>query len=409
MLTGWSVMNDNPAVVLGMYETGLGVGRSLARNGIQVIGIDYKNDMGFYSRYIDARSCPHPLKESGLFLEFMVSLSREYTRMPVLFMTSDDFVLAVSRMRKDLSRYYLFNLPPENLVEGIIDKRMQYERARKTGVLIPQTFYPRSLRELHTIKNTIPYPCFIKGCFSYTWKEHFGARKGFVVKDEKTLFETFTMVFDKKLPVMIQEIIVGPDTNHFKFCCYISQRGELLLSFMLQKIRQQPIHFGVGAIVESIHYPELFKIGKQFFTRLGYRGVGSAEFKLDARDNKLKLIELNPRYWQQNALADICGMNFPLTDYLEATGKNPHPKNGYRNGMKWMNIYMNFQSFLGYYRKKQLTLAQWLKSFKHVRVLSDFAWDDIGPFFYESHNGLLALKMPLYIIRNTLLHFKTNI
>jgi D-aspartate ligase len=401
-------MYDNPAVVLGMYETGLGVGRSLARNGIRVIGIDYKNDMGFYSRFIDARTCPHPLNESNSFLEFMISLAKMFTHKPVLFMTSDDFVVAVSRMRENLSHYYLFNIPPAYLVEGIINKHAQYERAKRTGVSIPQTFYPRSLRELRTITDMVLYPSFVKGCVSHTWKRHFGARKGFVVDNRKELYDTFTMLFDKKIPALVQEIVVGPDTNHFKFCCYISQRGEFLLSFTLQKILQQPIRFGVGAVVESVHYPRLVEIGKQFFTKLRYCGVGSAEFKLDARDNTLKLIELNPRYWQQNELANICGMNFPLTDYLEVTGQNPRPQNGYQNGVKWMNIYMNFQSFVEYYRKKQLTLSQWLRIFRHVRVLSDFAWDDIGPFFYESHHGLLALKMPFYILRRILLNVREN-
>jgi D-aspartate ligase len=401
-------MNDNPAVVLGMYETGLGVGRSLARNGIQVIGIDYKNDMGFYSRFIDARICPHPLNESDSFLEFMISLAQTFTRKPVLFMTSDDFVLAVSRMRRDLSRFYLFSMPAADLVEGIIDKHIQYERAIKTGVAVPQTFYPRSLREVRAIGDMISYPSFVKGCVSHTWKKSFGARKGFVVKNKKELFDIFTMLFDKNIPALVQEVVVGPDTNHFKFCCYISQRGTFLLSFTLQKILQQPIRFGVGAVVKSVHYPRLLEIGKQFFTRLGYRGVGSAEFKLDARDNTLKLIELNPRYWQQNELANICGMNFPLTDYLEVTGQNPRTQNSFQSGMKWMNIYMNFQSFLEYYQNKQLTLSQWLKSFGHVRVLSDFAWDDIGPFFYESHHGLLVLKIPFYVIRRILLHVRND-
>jgi predicted ATP-grasp superfamily ATP-dependent carboligase len=47
--------------------------------------------------------------------------------------------------------------------------------------------------------------------------------------------------------------------------------------------------------VQSVEYPELLALGKAFFKKIGYRGVGSAEFKLDDRDGTLKLIELNPR------------------------------------------------------------------------------------------------------------------
>ena len=55
-----SVMNDNLAVVLGMFETGLAVGRSLGRAGIKVLGLDSVRKIGFYSKYIEARICPDP-------------------------------------------------------------------------------------------------------------------------------------------------------------------------------------------------------------------------------------------------------------------------------------------------------------------------------------------------------------
>jgi predicted ATP-grasp superfamily ATP-dependent carboligase len=133
----------------------------------------------------------------------------------------------------------------------------------------------------------------------------------------------------------------------------------------------------------SIEYPDLVRAGMTFFKGISYRGTGSAEFKLDERDGLLKLIELNPRYWQQNSLAEICGMNFPFVDYLEATGQTPHRKEHFRSGKKWLNIYMDFKSFLGYWGIGQLKFASWVRSLEGTRVLSDYANDDIVPAFYS--------------------------
>ena len=69
--------NKNVAVVLGMTETGLGTIRSLGRSGVRVIGLDYHKDIGFYSRYAESFLCPHPLKESDCFLQFMISLAKK--------------------------------------------------------------------------------------------------------------------------------------------------------------------------------------------------------------------------------------------------------------------------------------------------------------------------------------------
>lgn len=390
---------NSPAFVLSMFETGLGVGRSLGRKGIEVIGIDYKRDVGFHSKYIRSLLCPHPLNEPKSFLKFMISLSKKYDYKPVLFMTDDDFVLAISRVRKELSPFFLFNIPCEDLLESIMDKMIQYKRAGEVGISIPKTFCPQSVGELDEISSQIVYPALIKCRYSYMWRKHFGAIKGIVVDDKKELAEEIVMLFEKKLPVMVQEIIQGPDTNHFKFCCYVSRIGEPLLSFTLQKIRQQPIRFGVGAAVKSVHYPELVEIGTKFFTSIGYRGVGSAEFKLDKRDGMLKLIELNPRYWQQNILSDICGMNFPLVDYLEVTGQNPKPVLGFRKGIKWINIYSDFDAYLSYRREKLLTLSDWLCSLRGEKVFSDFALDDISPTLHEIRLWRNLFRVPRYLYK----------
>ena len=200
---------------------------------------------------------------------------------------------------------------------------------------------------------------------------------------QEDLMKIFKMIFDRGARALVQEIVQGPDTNHFKASCYLSKDGMVLLAFGLQKIRQQPAGFGFGCMVQSVEYPELLALGKNFFTKIGYRGVGSAEFKLDLRDGKLKLIELNPRYWQQNALADKCGMNFPLMDYLELTNCEPKAVLDYRYGIKWVNIYSDFESFREYRQRKQLSLMQWLESYKGEMIYSDISCDDMLPGLHE--------------------------
>lgn len=392
-------INKNIAVVLGMSETGLGAIRSLGRNGIRVIGLDYQKDVGFYSRYAESFLCPHPLKESDSFLQFMIFISKKYALKPVLFLTSDDFVLGVSRMRAELSPYFLFNIPSEDVVESIINKRIQYERAKEKGIPIPETFYPQSIEEVKKNQDKVKYPAFIKGYYSYIWKDNFGSLKGFLAENKEELSIKFRLVLEKKIPAMIQEVIQGPDTNHFKVSVYISQQAELLLAFTLRKIRQFPTRFGVGSCVESIDYPQLLQMGLRYFMGIGYRGIGSAEFKLDERDKILKLIELNPRLWQQNILSTICGMNFPLVQYLDLAGEHLQPINVFKKNIKWLNIYMDFQSFWCYHREKKLTLLEWIKSLKGVKVLSDFALDDIKPFLHEFQYGLLMFKLPLYAMK----------
>jgi D-aspartate ligase len=372
------------AVVLGMFETGLAVGRSLGRNGIKVLGLDSTKKVGFYSRYIDASICPHPLECEKEFIAFLLRVAAREKIRPALFITSDDFLLAVSRNRKDLEQRYLMNLPSPEIIEAIADKYRQHTLALNAGIPVPETFFIETMDQLIEIIDRIPLPAFIKGAEVTSWRKKMGvASKGFVVNTREELKHTFEMIFRRGANGLVQELIPGPDTNHYKSSCYLSRNGEILLAFGLQKIRQQPVGFGFGCLVQSVYYPEMVGLGKDLFTKIGYCGVGSAEFKLDPRDNKLKLIEINPRYWQQNALAEECGMNFPLMDYRELTGCEPKAILDYRPGIKWVNIYSDIESFREYRRRGTLSFRQWLVSLKGERLLSDLSGDDMLPGLRE--------------------------
>jgi hypothetical protein len=43
---------SHPAVIFGLSENGLAIGRSLGRQGIKVYGIGYSKGYAYYSRYI---------------------------------------------------------------------------------------------------------------------------------------------------------------------------------------------------------------------------------------------------------------------------------------------------------------------------------------------------------------------
>ena len=382
------MFQNHPAVILGMTETGLGVGRSLSKNGIKTYGFDAQKKIGFYSKYITAKICPHPLKDEKKCLDFLIEFAKKFEYKPVLFITSDYFFNIILNNKKILNEFFLMNLPDNNILKSVSNKYIQYELALKAGIDVPVTFLINNLEKINEIKHQLRYPAFIKAEDVTSWhkvmNKHDRQIKGYVVNNSEELAEKINFILKRGVQsVLVQEVIQGPDTNHFKFCSYVSQNGEFLLVFTLQKIRQHPIRFGIGSIIKSIDYPELEKIGKKFFTNINYRGVGSAEFKLDEKNGKLTLIELNPRYWLQNSLTDKCGLNFPLMDYLETTQQKPQPKYTFKTNIKWINIYMDFSSFLAYRAIGEISLKDWFSSLKGEKIFSDLSYTDIKPFFYN--------------------------
>lgn len=128
------------AIVFDMFETGLGVIRSLGQKGIKVTGIDFKKDIGWYSRYVKPLKCPHPLEQEKEFIKWIQSnFSEGKAKIPV-FLTSDDFLNSFSRNRKVLNNYFLFNLVDHTLLEQISNKYSQFQLASKAGIDLPSTW-----------------------------------------------------------------------------------------------------------------------------------------------------------------------------------------------------------------------------------------------------------------------------
>lgn len=388
------------AIVLGLSTCGLGVIRSLGREDIPTLAIDYetKGREAFYSKYAKSNVCPHPVYDPKKLIKYMRDKFGKEPKKPVLFPTADEFIKFISDYRDELEKCFLFNISSKEIINNIIDKKIQYELAKNVGVNISDTYYVESWQDVLAIKGRVRFPIIIKGRYSFKWREELGGVfKGFKINNQKELEEKCRVALNRNIPIIIQKVILGPNTNHFKFCAYISTDGRFLAKFTLRKIRQYPVEFGVGTCVESIEYRELEEIGEKFFKNIEYRGVGSAEFKLDSEDNKLKLIELNPRYWMQNEQAAYCGVNFALIQYLDLTGQNFTIQEKFGIGVKWIDPVQDFKSFLEQKDERKLSIFYWCKFILHCKIFSVFSWHDLKPFLKSLDFGIKLVKLPLIL------------
>ncbi len=386
---------DHPAVVLGMFETGLGVARSLGRAGIRVVGLDHRPRPGFHSRYVEGSFCPEPVSAPEAFLDHLTRIGKAAERKPVLFATADEFLLPVSRARERLEQSFLMNVPDAPLLESIADKYLQYELARDADIPVPATVVLETRSDVVQLRQGFPFPAFIKAREVTSWRREVGGSvKGFIANTPQELESQVDDLLARGLVVLAQELIPGPDTSHYKACCYVSRHGQVVRAFSLRKLRQHPPGAGFGSLVESVYEPEVMALGKRFLEAIGYRGVGSAEFKRDPRDGKLKLIELNPRFWQQNALAARCGVDFALAQYQDLTGEVSPQTTDYERDVKWLNLFADLDSFRLYRQRGEINFGRWIRELRGPKVYSNYSADDPIPGIYAVAASL-AHRRPL--------------
>lgn len=372
-----NIKTNNHAVIFGLPETALAVGRSLSKHKIKVHGISYSKEIGYYSKHIKAHIFSNPIKEEAKFITEIKELCNKFNEKPVLFITSDVYLKFYTENSSFIHKFFLSTLSCAKLISSIQDKYSQYNLVKNAGIEAPKTIFINKLSNINESISKLKFPVFIKARNVNIWREKISStKKGFVINDQESLIENLNLFTKKEVPVIVQEIVQSNDNENYKVCIFRTEQGKFKLIFTLRKIHQKPIHFGIATSTESVKYPELAELGKKLFSAIDYTGVGSAEFKYDNRDKKLKLIEINTRYWQQNALADFCSMNFPLIDYMEATAQNPKPINYFQEGYKYVNIYSDFLAFKEYKAKGEMTFKQWKNDLKGKKIISFLYRDD---------------------------------
>jgi predicted ATP-grasp superfamily ATP-dependent carboligase len=185
--------------------------------------------------------------------------------------------------------------------------------------------------------------------------------------------------------LMIQEWIEGSDGRLFSCNCYFNAESEPIVTFVARKVRQWPPEAGTSSLGEECRNDYVLEESIRLFRGVGYRGLGYVEFKQDARTGKHYIIEPNiGRPTGRSAIAEAGGVELLYAMYCDAVGW-PLPsglKQKYGNA-KWIYWRRDFQAALFYWRRGDISLREWLQSWRGKKKCAVFSWTDPVPFFAD--------------------------
>lgn len=378
--------NKPIAVVLNLGGTGLGVIRSLGRRGIPVIGLDSSFfGVGFFSRYCKSIVCPDPETKEAEYIDFLLSIGEQLNIKGVLIPTGDVEVLAISKYRDKLEKYYKFPMAKLALIEKLVNKRKFYEMLEKLDVPYPKTYFPNDVSDIKEISKEITYPYVVKPIFSTNFGKEFSA-KVFKVNSAEELVKAYNKATSSGHEVMIQDVIHGSDANIYGFCSYFNCKSEPLGTFIYKKIRGYPEGFGLCSFVESVFEPKIVKLATQLLQSINYHGISEVEFKKDQRDDTFKIIEINARTWGENSLAAKCGVDLSYMAYMDAIGKEVEKVISWKEGVKWLYMFNDTLSAFERISKDELSIIKWIISLRGEKEYAIFTQDDPLPFFISPFN-----------------------
>jgi D-aspartate ligase len=325
------------AVVLGGDYQGLGIARSLGRRGTPVHVLDDERSIARFSRYTGRAVRVTDLRDERRTVQTLLALGKSHGLEGwVVFPTREETVAALSRHRDQLTQYFRIPTAGWEVVRWAWDKRNTYRRAQALGIPTPRTWYPRSADDVSEIEAEPPFA--VKPAI----KEHFF----YATKAKAWRAETHAQLRDLvrralaivgRPEVIVQELVPGDGRHQFAYCALFKE-GEALATMTCRRRRQHPPEFGrASTYVETVDAPEIELLSERFLRDIGYYGLAELEYKLDPRDGRYKLLDVNARTWGYHSLGQRAGVDFPALLYADQLGERVEPRRA-EVGVRWVRL-----------------------------------------------------------------------
>lgn len=370
------------AVVVGGDYLGLGIVRSLGRRGVPVCIVDDERSIARFSRFSTYRLRVADLRDEQQAVEAVLGLGgRLGLEGWVLYPTREETVAAFSRHRSRLAQQFRVPTPGWSTVRWAWDKRNTYRLAQELAIPTPRTWYPQRREDLERIDADPPFAIkpAIKEHFFYSTKA-----KAWRANTRSELAERFerAAALTGQGEVMVQELIPGDGDQQFAYCAFFKD-GAGVGRMVARRRRQHPPEFGrASTFVETIDLPILETFSERFLRAVGYYGLVEVEYKLDRRDGRYKLLDVNARAWGYHTLGQRAGVDFPFLLFADQLGEHVQASRA-RAGMRWIRLVTDVPTAAYELVRGQLDWRRYLRSLADVNVEAVFSRDDPLPGLAE--------------------------
>jgi predicted ATP-grasp superfamily ATP-dependent carboligase len=305
---------DKVLVLDGRQRSALALVRSLGQRGIYVaVGEENHPCLASVSKYCKySFTYASPSKSPRPFIDSILKeLRRE--KYSMIFPMTDITCYLVSEYRNEIGDYTQIPMVDRETFAKASEKLEVIETCKKLGLAVPQTWVIKERADLDDIIENLPFPVVIK-----PRRSRYLIDNGWILTGVDYAFSADELRrkidnHDRRIPLpLIQERIIGQGAGAFA----IFNRGEPRAIFSHKRIREKPPSGGVSVLCESAPVnPAMRDYTIKLLKDFGWHGVAMVEFKIDSRDNLLKIMEINGRFWGSLQLAINAGVDFPYMLY----------------------------------------------------------------------------------------------
>ena len=121
-------------------------------------------------------------------------------------------------------------------------------------------------------------------------------------------------------------------------------------------------------------------VGRAVLEELGFSGVVKLDFKRDSRDDRLYLLEINPRFNLWHHPGAVAGVSIPALVYRDCVEPGTaQPAGAVRPGVRWVSLREDAYASREYRAAGELSFARWLLEMATADVNEGFLLRDPLP------------------------------
>jgi predicted ATP-grasp superfamily ATP-dependent carboligase len=363
-------------VILGGAHGTLALTRSLGIRKVPVWLVSNDTPLPGFSRYA-RRTMTWPGPDDDGAVAFLLNLAKaEGLGGFLLIAGGDPEVRFVSQSIGQLSTVFDVVLPRWERLKWVCEKPLLYRRAHELGLDVPLTYEITSLGQAKTA--ALRFPVILKP--NMGGRSRFARAKAVLANDQTSFLTAYAWAAEEigSENVVVQEMIPGGGESQFSYAAFWNQ-GAPVAEFTARRTRQYPVDFGyTSTFVEVVDEPQLVDAARLLLGSIAHHGLVEVEFKRDARDGSMKVLDVNPRPWTWFGLGAAAGVDLGAMLWAIKSGQTVQAASA-RPKTSWMYLVRDMVAAGKLISSGRLTKRAYLGSFAAVKAWADFKASDPVP------------------------------
>ncbi|MGX7873286.1 carboxylate--amine ligase [Mesorhizobium sp. ORM6] len=363
-------------VILGGAHGTLALARSLGIQKVPVWLVSNDTPLPSFSRYA-CRTMTWPGPDDKGAIAFLLDMARVQGLGGFLLIPGGDpEVRFVSQSIGQLSTVFDVVLPPWPRLKWVCEKPLLYRRARELALAVPLTYEITTLEQATAAE--LRFPVILKP--NMGGRSRFARAKAVLANDPKSFLAAYTWAAEEigGENVVVQEMIPGAGESQFSYAALWNE-GVPVAEYTARRTRQYPVDFGyTSTFVEVVDEPQLIDAARRLLGSIAHHGLVEVEFKRDARDGSMKVLDVNPRPWTWFGLGAAAGVDLGAMLWAIKSGQTVRAAS-VRPNTSWMYLVRDIVAAGKLISSGRLTKRAYFSSFAKVRAWATFRASDPMP------------------------------